>query len=116
MIKAAIRKGTISREIIPIFVGASLKNVGVQPLLDGVVAYLPSPWETPPIEGLHLKQDKMVAVAIDEQQQPLGLVFKIQFDREMGALSFVRMYSGTLKRDKPCITSQNENGNELIVS
>ncbi|WP_020613353.1 elongation factor G [Sediminispirochaeta bajacaliforniensis] len=98
MIKAAIRKGTISREIIPIFVGASLKNVGVQPLLDGVVDYLPSPWEAPPIEGLHLKHDKMVTVAIDEQQQPLGLVFKIQFDREMGALSFVRMYSGTLKK------------------
>ncbi len=98
MIKKAIRRGTIGKNIIPVFVGASLKNIGVQPLLDAVIDYLPSPWEAPLIEGRHLKQDKAVAIEIDEKQHPLGLVFKIQFDREMGALSFIRMYSGSLKK------------------
>jgi elongation factor G len=98
MIKAAIRRGTIQKKIIPVFVGASLKNIGVQPLLDAVIDYLPSPWEAARIEGHHLKQDKTVTIEIDQNQHPLGLVFKIQFDREMGALSFIRMYSGSLKK------------------
>jgi len=95
---ATVRKATIAREIVPVFVGASLKNIGVQPLLDGVLDLLPSPWEAPPIHGHHLKQDKAVEIHVDEDQQPLGLVFKIQFDREMGALSFIRMYTGSLKK------------------
>jgi elongation factor G len=98
LLKAAVRKGTIQKDILPVFVGASLKNIGVQPLLDAVIDYLPSPWEVPAMEGHHIKQDKNVTVKMDENEQPLGLVFKIQFDREMGALSFVRMYSGTLKK------------------
>lgn len=94
----ALRKATIARDVVPVFVGASLKNIGVQPLLNGVIDLLPSPWEAPPIHGYHLKQEKEVLIEVDETQPPLGLVFKIQFDREMGALSFIRMYTGTLKK------------------
>ncbi len=98
LIHQAIRKGTISRTFIPVFVGASLKNIGVQPLLDGIVAYLPAPDEVPPLIGHHVKKDEDVEVHCDDNETPLGLVFKIQHDREAGPLCFFRMYSGVIKK------------------
>lgn len=98
LIIEATRKACLSQNLIPVFVGASLKNIGVQPLLDAVIELLPSPWEAPEIHGHHLKQDKEVPVELDESKPPLALVFKLQTDREMGAMSFVRMYSGSLKK------------------
>ncbi len=98
LLKKAIRAQTITREIIPVFVGASLKNIGVQMLLDGVVEYLPSPWEAPPIYGIDTKTEKEILVEADEKEPALGLVFKIQADRESGSLSFIRMYRGEIKK------------------
>ena len=95
-LKAAIRKGTIARTLVPCIMGSSRHNQGVQPLIDAVVDYLPAPDEVPPAEGLHIKRDvqEKVEVPCKESGMPLGLVFKIQYDREMGSLCFVRMYSG----------------------
>ncbi len=98
LIKKALREATLSREIVPVFVGASLKNIGVQPLLDGVIDFLPSPLEAPPITGHRIKDDKEVQISPSEKDSPLGLVFKIQTDREAGPLCFIRMYSGSIKK------------------
>ncbi|MGC9313169.1 MAG: elongation factor G [Sediminispirochaetaceae bacterium] len=98
LLKKAVREQTINRSIVPVFVGASLKNIGVQPLLDAIVEYLPSPWEAPPIHGVEVKSQEKVVVHADEKEPALGLVFKIQADRESGSLSFIRMYRGELKK------------------
>jgi elongation factor G len=93
----ALRKGTLQRLFVPVLCGASLRNLGVQPLLDAVVRYLPAPDEVPPPEGFHVKKEKTVVVPVRRDGPPLGLVYKIQSDREAGPLSYVRMYSGELK-------------------
>lgn len=95
-LKAAIRKLTINRTLVPCFLGSARRNKGVQPLIDGVIDYLPCPTDVPAAKGLHVKKGKEESVEIpcDEKKMPLGLVFKIQQDREMGAICFVRVYSG----------------------
>jgi len=81
-----------------VFTGASLRNMGVQPLLDGVIDFLPAPEELPPILGHHAKTEAEVEVPRIKEGPPLALVFKIQNDREAGALSYIRVYSGTFKK------------------
>ena len=95
-LKKALRTLTINRTLVPCLCGTARRNKGVQPLIDAVIDYLPCPTDVPPAKGLHVKKDKEEEVEIpcDEKKMPLGLVFKIQQDREMGALSFVRVYSG----------------------
>ena len=97
-LKKAIRSETISRAIVPCVMGSARRNQGVQPLIDAVVDYLPCPTEVPAAKGLHVKKDKEenVEVPCDVSKQALGLVFKIQYDREMGSLCYVRMYSGKI--------------------
>ena len=98
LIKEIIRKVTLSRKCIPVFVGASLKNIGVQTLLDGIIDYLPSPLDIPVITGLTVKNEHPVEVKHDISGPPLALVFKIQNDRESGPLCFFRVYSGSIKK------------------
>lgn len=98
LVLATLRKATIERQILPVFVGSSLKNIGVQPLLDGIVDLLPSPTDVPPIKGVSAKSGKEVEVKHDVKAPPLGLIFKIQVDREAGPLCFVRVYSGVFKK------------------
>ncbi|MBR7063633.1 MAG: elongation factor G, partial [Treponema sp.] len=91
-----IRAETITRKIVPCLLGSSRHNQGVQPLIDAVVDYLPSPDEVPAASGVHIKKDSEIPVEIPckEDASPLGLVFKIQHNQNMGPLCFVRMYSG----------------------
>jgi len=96
MIKATIRKATLEGNVLPVFVGSSLKNTGVQCLLDGVVDYLPAPDEMPPAMGVHAKKGDQVEVPCNPSGRPLGLVFKIQNDPAAGSLCFIRMYSGSI--------------------
>ncbi len=98
-LKAAIRKGTISRAFVPFVMGSARHNQGVQPLIDAVIDYLPSPFDIPPAKGIRIKKDEeeSVDVPTDVSKMPLGLVFKIQYDREMGPLCYVRMYSGKIQ-------------------
>ncbi|MBD5438088.1 MAG: elongation factor G [Treponema sp.] len=97
-LKAAIRRGTISRAFVPFVMGSARHNQGVQPLLDAIVECLPAPDEVPPAQGIHSKKDReeKVEIPCKESGQPLALVFKIQYDREMGPLCYVRMYSGKI--------------------
>ena len=97
LLKSEIRKAVIKREILPMFAGASRRNLGVQPVIDAIVDYLPSPDETVPALGHNTKKEEDIGIPCDPNGQPLGLVFKIQNDREAGSLCYVRMYSGSFK-------------------
>ena len=96
-IKRAIRKATIAVSIIPAFCGSSFKMKGVQALLDGVVDYLPSPLDVPPIEGYNPDKDAEEVRKSDDSEPFSALAFKIMSDPYVGKLSFFRVYSGVLK-------------------
>lgn len=97
-LKAALRRETISRSLVPFVMGSARHNQGVQPLIDAIVDFLPCPTDIPPASGIHIKKDKEeeVQVKCDPNGAPCGLVFKIQHDANMGLLCFVRMYSGKM--------------------
>jgi elongation factor G len=97
LLKAELRRACIERRLVPALCGASRRNIGVQPLLDAIVDYLPAPDEVEPVKAHHIKKDEMVDVPCSAKGYPLGLVFKVQYDREAGPLCFVRMYSGSIK-------------------
>jgi elongation factor G len=96
-IRKALRAGTIGLKLVPVVTGSAFKNKGVQTLLDAVVDYLPSPLDVPPVEGINPKTDEMEARAAEASAPFAGLVFKIMADKHLGQLSFVRIYSGTIK-------------------
>jgi elongation factor G len=95
-IRSAIRKATLEIQLTPVFVGSAFKNKGVQPLLDGVIDYLPSPLDVPPVEGKTLDGEPVVRQA-DENGPLSALAFKVQSDPHVGKLTYMRVYSGTLK-------------------
>lgn len=97
-IKTAIRNGTINRTFVPFVMGSARHNQGVQPLIDAIVDYLPCPTDVPAAKGIKFKKDEQenIEIPCDVSKMPLGLVFKIQYDREMGPLCYVRMYSGKI--------------------
>ena len=98
-LKKAIRSGTINRSYVPFVMGSARHNQGVQPLIDAVIDYLPCPTDIPAAKGIRVKkgQEEAVEIPCDASKMPLGLVFKIQYDREMGPLCYVRMYSGKIQ-------------------
>ena len=100
VIKAAIRRATIANQLIPVLAGSSLKNKGVQPLLDAVTDYLPSPLDIRAVRGLEPKTDADVQREASDFEALTGLVFKMATDKFIGKLAFVRVYAGHLKRDK----------------
>ncbi|MDP9457900.1 MAG: elongation factor G [Actinomycetota bacterium] len=95
-IRTAIRKATLNIQMTPVFVGSAFKNKGVQPLLDGVVDYLPSPLDVPPIQGVGPDGETITREA-DENGPLAALSFKVQSDPHVGKLTYMRVYSGTLK-------------------
>lgn len=96
-IKAALRKGVIDLKVVPVFCGSAFKNKGVQLLLDGVVDYLPSPLDVPPIEGTNTETGEKFPIPSDPNGPFYGLIFKIMSDPFVGILNFVRIYSGEIK-------------------
>jgi len=96
IIRPEIRKACIAQRFVPVFAGASRRNIGVQPLIDAIVDYLPAPDEVGAIKAFHIKKEEEVDIPCQTNGYPLGLVFKVQYDREAGSLCYVRMYSGTL--------------------
>lgn len=108
-IRAAIRKGTISMEINPVICGTSFKNKGVQPLLDSVCAYLPSPLDTPTVEGIDPRDpEKVIVRQVDEDEPLCALAFKIATDPYVGRLCFFRVYSGKLEAGSYVYNSRSE--------
>ena len=99
MIIDTLRKCTLERTLLPVFVGSSLKNIGVQTLLDGIVELLPSPLDLPPVEISNAKNPEKKEMLTHNPNGPLeALIFKIQVDPQAGPLCFVRVYSGILKK------------------
>jgi len=94
-LKRCIRKGTTGFRFVPVMCGSAFKNKGVQPLLDAVVDYLPSPLDIPPVHGVDLKGNDVVRPA-DDKAPFAGLAFKIMDDPFVGSITFVRVYSGTV--------------------
>lgn len=95
-IREALRKATIALELVPVLCGSAFKNKGVQPLLDAVIWYLPSPVDVPPMEGTDKNGAPLVRKP-ERSEKFCGLVFKLQADPFVGNLAFIRVYSGELK-------------------
>src|SRR3989339_1485911 len=96
-IKRAIRKGTLAIKIVPVLCGTAFKNKGVQPLLDAVCDYLPSPLDVPPLKGLNPDTNAEETRAADDKEKFSSLAFKIQTDPYVGKLTYFRVYSGTIE-------------------
>lgn len=95
--KSALRKAVIGYKLVPIYCGTSLRNKGVQPLLDAVVDYLPSPLDLPPVRGNHPKTNEEVTRKRVNEEPFSALAFKLQIDPHVGKLTYTRIYSGTLQ-------------------
>src|SRR5512140_1607785 len=96
-IRAGIRKGCVGLKLFPVLCGSAYKHKGVQPLLDAIVDYLPSPLDVPPVEGKHPKTGEVETRATDDGAPFSALAFKIVTDPHMGTLTFLRVYSGKLE-------------------
>jgi elongation factor G len=96
-IRAAIRKATLAAGVVPVLCGSAFKNKGVQPLLDAVVDFLPSPVDIPPVEGHRPQAEEKITRATSDESPFAALAFKIMTDPYVGKLTFFRVYSGTLK-------------------
>jgi len=107
-IKELVRKGTISGAFVPIYCGSAFKNKGVQPLLDAVVDFLPSPIDVPSIKGIDPKTEGETERKADDEE-PLGLLaFKVANDPFVGSLTFCRIYSGVLNKGVSLLNTVKE--------
>ena len=104
-IRRALRKGVIGCELTPVFCGASFRNKGVQPLLDGVVDYLPSPLDVPPVEGVQMGKGKKEVRLPSDDEPFAALAFKVVSDPYVGRLIYLRVYSGTLRAGSTVLNS-----------
>ncbi len=99
-IRAALRRLTLSNKAVPVLCGAAFKNKGIQNLIDAVVDYLPSPLDVPPVEGQHPRTGVRQFRRTEQSEHFSGLIFKIMSDPFMGKLSFLRVYSGKIRKGK----------------
>src|ERR1051325_907512 len=99
-LKRGLRKATIALQLFPVLCGTAFKNKGVQPLLDAVVDYLPSPLDVPPIEGTNPDTGEKEPRKPADKEPFSALAFKIMSDPFVGQLTFIRIYSGQLKRSE----------------
>ena len=96
-IRRALRQATLDSKLVPVLCGSALRNKGVQPILDAVIQYLPSPLDVPAMEGINPKTDQVEARPAEEEGPFSALAFKIASDPYVGRLAYVRVYSGTLR-------------------
>jgi elongation factor G len=96
-IRHALRLGTLQSKFVPVLTGSALKNKGVQPMLDAVTEFLPSPLDVPPTIGIHPQTGAELVRTVDDKEPFAALAFKIAADPFVGKLAFFRVYSGTLK-------------------
>ena len=108
-----IRKGTLNFNFVPILTGSAFKNKGVQPLLDAVIDYLPSPSDLKSIDGTKVGSEEKVTMKFDEKEKFSALAFKVANDPFVGSLTFIRIYSGTLNAGTSILNSSKDK-NERI--
>jgi len=99
---AGLRRLCIRNKLVPVGCGAALKNKGIQPLMDAIVQYLPAPAEVPPVRGVNPKSDKEEIRHADDNEPMSALVFKLMSDPYVGRLTFLRVYSGFIKKSATC--------------
>jgi len=104
-LKAALRDATIHQKITPVICGTAFKNKGVQPLLDAVVDYLPSPMDIPPVKGVNPDDESFIERKADDNEPFSALVFKIMTDPFVGQLAFFRVYSGRVESGSAVLNS-----------
>jgi len=107
-LKAGIRRATIARALTPVLCGTAFKNKGVQPMLDAVVDYLPSPLDIPSINGTALDGETEVFRHADQNEPFAALAFKVQTDQHLGKLTYIRVYSGKLDAGSPVLNSTKD--------
>jgi elongation factor G len=112
-IVAALRKGVLRSVLVPVLCGAALRNRGVQPMLDAVVDYLPSPLDKPLPEGMNPRSEKLESRQVSDAEPFTALAFKVATDPFVGKLTFFRVYSGTLKAGSYVLNS-TKNGKERV--
>ena len=94
----AIKKGVLEDDMLPLYAGSSLKNIGVQPLMDAIVYFLPSPLESKQVTAINVKNNDSLIIKADENAPLAALVFKVQNDIQAGLISYVRVYAGVMKK------------------
>jgi elongation factor G len=107
MIKRALRAGTLADALTPVVLGSAFKNKGVQPLLDAVIDYLPSPLDVPAVQGLDPKSEEELTRDADPDAPFSALAFKVMSDPFVGKLTYFRVYSGTLKAGDRVLNTTN---------
>ncbi len=107
-IRATVREATLSLDITPVFCGSAFKNKGVQRMLDGVIDYLPSPVDVPPVEGVVPRSDEQQVRKPDPAEPFSAIAFKIATDPYVGKLTFFRVYSGTLDKGTAVLNATTE--------
>jgi elongation factor G len=107
-VRAGIRRATIARALTPVLCGTAFKNKGVQPMLDAVVDFLPSPLDVPAIAGTALDGETEVLRHADPNEPFSALAFKIQTDQHLGKLTYIRVYSGRLEAGSPVLNSTKD--------
>ncbi len=112
-LKAALRKGVITNQAAPVFCGSSLKNKGVQVLLDAVIDYLPSPLDVPPLRGTDVDREEVIELPPRDDAPLSALVFKIVTDPYVGRLAYFRVYSGVLSQGQ-MLTNTSKGRRERI--
>ena len=108
-ILSIIRKATIARRVIPVYCGSAFKNKGIQPLLDGIVYFLPSPADLPPVKGFSDKSKETTLSRLAKDDEKFSaIVFKIASDKHAGKLTYIRIYSGLLKSGATILNSTQD--------
>ncbi|MDP1805808.1 MAG: elongation factor G, partial [Acidimicrobiales bacterium] len=107
-LRKALRRATIANQVVPIICGTAFKNKGVQPLLDAVIDYLPSPIDLPPVKGLDLKGIEELERPPDDKAPFAALAFKIMSDPHVGKLTYFRVYSGSIKKGDAVLNSTKD--------
>ena len=107
-LKASLRKSTIALKVFPVVVGTAFKNKGIQPLLDAVVDYLPSPLDTPETKGINPENGEPIMRKASDNEPFSALAFKIMADPYVGQLTFIRVYSGQLKSSDSVLNSRTQ--------
>ena len=111
---AALRRGTLAGHCVPILNGSAFKNKGVQPMLDAVVDYLPSPLDLPPTHGTKPGKEEEVIRKADDAEPFSALAFKIMTDPYVGKLTYLRVYSGTLEKGDTVVNTTKESRKERL--
>jgi elongation factor G len=105
VLRKCIRKGAVGNEFVPVLCGTAFKNKGVQPLLDAVIDYLPSPTEVPAIRGIKVGTEEEISRSSSDNEPVAALAFKVMNDPFVGSLTFVRIYSGVVKASSSLLNS-----------